>query len=135
MSLVALMGLTLLMSYYLITVQESVQAVYLWFVVIVMWYRFVYLDYKGYKVSHRSTTKSLKYWCYNQSKAFDMIWIIPLMLLLLEYTSVSFIDMILVGLSVFLLMSSIWYRYFIYRPIMLSEFKAYQNLENSRLYE
>ena len=135
MSLVALMGLTLLMSYYLISAQQFIQSIYVWWVVMVIWFVFMFIDKIRLKVTPHSKSQSLKFRSYNEFKQIDLFWLMPLMLMISEYRTLSLVDIALISLCVFLLLSTIWYRYFVYRPIMLAEFEAYQNLENSRAYE
>ena len=130
--LICLLVFTFIATYYLIDLNQFISVLYAQIVVSVLSIIFLIVDKMRYRLNPHSQTQSLKYRCYNESKAIDLFFLIPLLFLIGEYRAISQIEVFIVGLCVFTLVSSVWFRYAIYRPTMLSEIKMFQDLEMAK---
>lgn len=128
-AIIGLLGMTFLVTYFLIDTSTFITVLYFQWAVMALWCIFLLVHYMQHKLNPHSRSQSLKYRCYNEIRCIDLFFLLPLMLLISEYHTIDLMEMVIVGLCVFMLFSSAWYRYAIYRPAMLTEIKFFQDLE------
>ena len=125
--LIAITLISLTLSYYLLFVSFSF--FYAGIGIMALWSLFFTVDYRQLTLTAQSNTKSLKYQIYKEIIALEMYGPIVISILISNKTTLSVLDMVLTCLKVYLTISFLIYKYFIYRTAIVTEFRRYKELE------
>ena len=131
--LTATVLISLGLSYYLLSSASNFPSRYSIWTPLIFLVFFSMLDYCQMALTGYSNTKSIKYQIYRYFMSIEIFGpYLALSFLIGDYTAPTILEMVLTCLTVYLTISFLTFKYFIYRSTMVQEFETYRNLEINR---